>query len=371
MRGRGKQAMARSSWAKLALRLSAAGLVCTVTGCLQIEGLFGPVPTEQIQLQILRGMQHALSPSYNQPLNWMLRGIDEVLSMGLPTFYGIDLAPYLATVPWPPAPQRDPNLAAPIYGDNQPQAAQESNGEIYELQSGDQRELLQFLFNPQAMASNPNQLPCMPPSCKTLTYDVNLLRSVVGLTGSLQVSTSTRTTWSKMSAPAPHQPYSFGDLWKTTQPDNVSATATLDYEGQTGTISLSLTRAQTPSNDPNIQLQQIQINVDLPRISANLSGRVSAGSLAFSDGTIDLTDDQGNSQELQVSMFNLENGTGEATLIGQQQMLEVTLSFANGQLTGEVDSTNPNLSRELATINSQNNQTTVTYRDRGIPEAWN
>ncbi len=359
---------------RIAVRLMAAAMVALTSGCLQVEGLFGPIPQEQAQLQILRGMQHALSMSYNQPLSWMIKGIQEVLAMGLPTFYGTDLGPYLQTVPWPAMPSRDPNLAAPIYGDNTPESAQQANGEVYELESSDQLELMQFLFNPQnTQGQIPSQgsIACMPPGCKSLTYDVNLLRSRTGMTGSMQITTTTRTTWSKMSSPDPHQPFVFGDLWKTSQPDDVNATVNLNYEGQTGTISLSLSRSQTPTNSQTIQLQQVQINVDLPRISCNLSGKVSDGALAFSDGSLALTDDQGNSQELQITMLSLEGNSGELTMMDQQAMLAFDLSLDNGQLSGEVDSTNPNLSRSLAMINTTGNQTTVTYRDRGTPEVWN
>jgi len=337
-------------------RIAFAGLTSLlVAGCPQILGLFGPTADEQIQLRQLRAMQQAVSPVTNQDLDYMVRGIAEVLAIGLPTFYGTDLAPYLQVAPWPAMPAANKNVEI------LPVSYQDADKETGLIQSKDRRQKLTFGFN--------NGVSLVNPGTKSLAYKISLDQALTpGITGILTVKTTSKLAFQKKSASSiTGQPYVFGRFYLTNQPSDIEINVKLMRSGSSlADVRVNLGQGETPSTTP--PLPQISISGSLPRMDFSLQGRIStanismSGDLAVSDGT--------NRQELQVINLNMSSKGWKIQADGSTQKYRVELASAEGKLSGQVTTTFPEYQRQIAKVSQTGDKPEIKYIDKGTAEPW-
>ncbi|MBM3270831.1 MAG: hypothetical protein FJZ01_24635 [Candidatus Sericytochromatia bacterium] len=341
-----------------AARLAFAGLApLALAGCPQLLGLFGPLPEEQLQIQMLRGMQQAVMPATNADLAYLLRGLNEILGYGLPTFYGVDLAKYLQLAPFPPAPALNKSIVA------LPKQAGDPENELGLLQGPDpSRQYVRFVFNE-------DKLP--QPPIKSLSYLVSVDRSQEFVTGTLTVQTTDLISMQKKSPPKgqPHAPYTFGRGYLAQTPNNISASVALNRQGsRLADVRVTLSKGTEP------QVGELLANISVSgsltsKIDFNLQGKVNAGGISM-NGDMGIADAQGNRQELQVQYIRMDSKNLRFLADGIQQKLLIELELEDGKLSGYAQSTNPDYQRNLAVVTQQGAQAQVKYIDRSGPEPW-
>ncbi|MBI6547177.1 MAG: hypothetical protein HY692_10315 [Cyanobacteria bacterium NC_groundwater_1444_Ag_S-0.65um_54_12] len=336
---------------------SAILLVCFVAGCPALTGLFGATAQEQKQLQQLRAMQRTISPLANLELGYIVRATSETIAIGLPTFYGVDLQPYLRNVPWPALPPSKTSVV-PI------PLSEPERMEIAYLQSEGQRQLLQFTFN------NGSALPPQG----VASYKVDLRKSLEGVTGTLEVKTTARPVsqawrpWSTpIGQPATFRHYTFGRRWQATQASAITTSVTLNRGMQFANITAEL--GPNESGASNQLLPRLSIHGSLPRMEINLRGNIQSTGMALA-GELLLTDERSIKHSLEVTSLVTTAKSLKISLQDIEQRLQIDLSLEDGKLSGEAKSTNPDLLRSLATITQTGAQPQVKYLDKAEPEIW-
>lgn len=344
----------RASVSKIAF----AGLTSLlVAGCPQILGLFGATADEQIQIRQLRGMQQSVSPVTNLDLNYLGQAINEILAIGLPTFYGTDLAPYLAAAPWPPLPTANKNIDKYPVGNN----FQDPDQEIGTILSKDRRQKLTFTFN--------NGVSQVMPGTKSLAYKISLDQAnTPGITGVMTVQTTSKLAFQKKSASAiTGQPYTFGRFYLSNQPSDVDINVKINRSGSSiGDVRINLSQGEVSTSGQ--LLPQISISGSLPRIDFSLNGRITTGNISLS-GDLAVSDGS-NRQELQVVSLTMGARAWKLQADGTTQKYRLELQSAEGKLSGSVTTTFPEYQRQIAVVTQTGDKPVIKYVDKGTAEPW-
>ncbi len=341
----------RATVAKIAF----AGLTSLlVGGCPQIIGLLGATADEQVQLKQLRGMQQSVSTLTNLDLNYAVQAISEVLAIGLPTFYGMELAPYLACAPWPPLPTANKNV------DILPVKHQDPDNEIGQILSRDRRQQLTFTFN--------NGVAQLMPGAKTLSYKISFDQSLTpGVTGVMTVQTTSKLAFQKKNASAiPGQPYKFGRYYLSNMPSGADISVRLN---RNGSMLADVQASIGGEMQPGMQLlPDVTISGSLPRMDFNLRGRLTGGSISMS-GDLSVSDGQ-NMQELQVVSLSMAAKSFKLQADGTNQKYRLEFQSVEGKLAGSVMTTFPEYQREIAKITQKGDRPEVKYIDKAQAEPW-
>lgn len=341
------------------LKFAFAGLTSLlVAGCPQILGLFGATADEQIQLRQLRGMQQAVSTATNPELNFLVQAVSEVLAVGLPTFYGYDLTPYLGSVAWPPLPAANKDLDPPIFCKNNPN---DPHKEVGLIQSRDRRQRLTFNFNEC-------ELFVQLKKPMSLTYKIALEQSrIPGVTGSLNVTTSNQIQFrAGKPTDVKGQPYVFGRHYIATQPTSVDINVRLTRMGsELADVRVGL--AQSSGQFAEV-LPEITVSGSLPRIDFDLRGRFTSGTLSMS-GTMGVNDGK-QRQDLQVVSLSSSARGWRIQAEGDVQRYRIELQSTEGKLSGTITTTFPEYQRQIVKIEQTGDKPTIKYIDNNAAEPW-
>lgn len=327
-----------------------------VAGCPQIIGLFGPTADEQVQIRQLRGMQQAISTATNPELHYLVQAVSEVLAIGLPTFYGVELQPYLSSVPWPPLPAPNKNLDPPIYCRNDPN---DPDKEVSVIQSHDRRQRLTFHFN------DCNTIVQLKKPM-SLTYKIALEQSQIpGITGTLTVQTANQIQFTKSKPTViKGQPYVFGRYYLATQPTSVDINVRVSRSGsELADVRVGLSQAAGQFSEI---FPEVTVSGSLPRIDFDLRGRFTSGTFSMS-GTMGVNDGR-TRQELQVVSLGVSAKGWRIQAEGDQQKYRIELQSTEGKLSGTVTTTFPEYQRQIATITQSGDRPTIKYIDNNTAE---
>lgn len=342
------------------LRASVASAALAGTGCEPLLGILGPTPTERGILQDLRLILRAVSPTASGEMALATRAVRSALEMGLPSYYGVDLDPFLRVVPWSSTAPLPGLIAIP----------DGATDEISQLRSPDNGRIMTYLFNNRAVTVSNPQVP----------WAITLERHPEGFTGRMDVETRAGSTgvWRSLpqSQPVPGQPAAFaasgrslvlGRHFQCLAPTAVTVSGRLDRQGQS---LISGTASFTPlAGVPGGTLQAVDLQVTLPRVQATLKGRLESSGLQMT-GEIVFTPDGGARVPLTVTRLAC---TGQAVnLVGMSSTrnFKVDVTLQDGKLQGEVRTLGTGRDTALLTLTPAANVAELRWSDTGSPEPW-
>ncbi|MBM3274264.1 MAG: hypothetical protein FJZ00_03870, partial [Candidatus Sericytochromatia bacterium] len=292
----------------------------------------------------------------NLELTYLVQGLNEVMAYGIPTFYGVDLSPYLQLAPWPALPAQSKNILPIALQAGDPE------NELGRLQSADLRQLVSFQFNDGKQPVG---------TVKSFSYKVTLDRSVEFMTGTLTVQTTDQIGMKKVSTPQgqPHSPYTFGRKYAALTPTQISVNLNLQRQGsRLADVRMTLSKGTVP-NTGNL-LPEISLSGSITsKVDFTLAGKVASGGLAMA-GDIGIVDAKGNRQNLQVQSIRVDSRSLRLSADGLEQKYRVEIVLEEGKLSGDITSTNPDLERILATISMAGDKPQIKFIDKSKPEPW-
>ncbi|MEB3205181.1 MAG: hypothetical protein VKP57_10835 [Candidatus Sericytochromatia bacterium] len=346
--------------ARRALMPLVAAAALAGSGCEPILGILGPTPTERGILQELRLIQRAVSPTASGEMALATRAVRSVLEMGLPSYYGVDLEPFLRTVPWAQVAPLQGLVAIP----------DGTTDEISQLRSMDNGRILTYLFNNRATTISNPQVP----------FALTLERHPEGFSGRMDVETRAGSVgvWRALpqTQPVPGQPAAFaasgralvlGRHFQCLAPTSVTVSGRLDRQGQS-LISGTGTFAPLPGV-PGGALQTLDLQVTLPRVQATLKGRLEGSGLQMT-GEIVFTPDGGTRVPLSVTRLVCNGQSVNLVGVATSRNFKVDITLQDGKLQGEVRTLGTGRDAVLLTLTPAANVAELRWSDTGSPEPW-
>ncbi|MEB3298204.1 MAG: hypothetical protein VKO21_01805 [Candidatus Sericytochromatia bacterium] len=330
------------------------------TGCEAMLGLLGPTPTERGILQDLRLILRAVSPTASGEMAMTTRAVRGVLEMGLPSAYGVDLGPFLRTVPWPVV-QPLGGLAAIPDG---------TTDEILQLRSLDNGRIMTYLFNNRVPIVREPQVP----------WAITLERHPEGFTGRMDIETRAGSVgvWRALpqNQPVPGQPSTFGAggrplvLGRRYQCDAPTAVTVSGKLERQGISLLSGTANFTPlPGVPGGNLQALDLQVTMPRVQGTLRGRLDPGGLTMT-GEMAFSLDGGTRVPLTVTRLSCNGQAIVLSGTSSTRKFKVELTLQDGKLEGEVRTFGTGRDAVLLTLAPSANVAELRWSDTSAPEPW-
>lgn len=290
-----------------------------LSGCGTTPFFFPITDQERQQVAALRAFRAAVSPQANRAMGIFQRDMLSMLSLKLPTEYGVDLTPYFVPFPkieLPPPP----------------------SGYLASIDSG--KQLVGFLVPSQqiSVTAQVSQPTPQAGTQATWQYDLRLLPTPLGQSGSLQVITSGADWRPTNSADNTTKPYFFGQRY-TRLPDSIQAKTEFNLQQNAGKITLnaSLGSFQEDFAGSGLMIpQSLSFDGSIPGLSWYLNGLMSTTTAVRLQGTLTVQGSQGSDSYI-VDGTSV-NGDVSLRLTNEEKAIDLSLSFREGQLKGQAKS---------------------------------
>ncbi len=296
--------------------IGALALGVLVSGCGTTPFFFPITEQERQQVAALRAFRTAVSPQTNRAMSVFQRDVMSVLSLKLPTEYGVDLAPYLLPFPKVTIPE------APAG---------------YQINKDSGKNLLGFIVQPQyfvtAQAKRNEQT-----GPESWQYDLVMQPNQQGQSGTLKVMTSGASWQGRSTESTATKPYIFGMRY-TRLPDSVQAKAELNLQQNAGkaTFNVSLGSFQVDGAGSDLLLpQSVSFDGSIPGLSWYLNGMMSMTTAVKLNGTLTVQATQGTDSYM-VEATSV-NGDVTMRLLNEEKGIELNLYLQAGKLKGQAKS---------------------------------
>ncbi len=303
--------------------IGALGLGVLVSGCGTTPFFFPITEQERQQIAALRAFRAVVSPQTNRAMGIFQRDMLTVLSLRLPSEYGVDLSPYL--LPYPKVPIPDPPAGySPI------------------IDSA--KQLTGFIVQSQQMMVNATTSSVEQGRQATWTYNL-ILQGIVpgqptplGQAGTLQVTTSSAQWLSNINSGSSTKAYNFGQKY-TRLPDSVQAKAELTMQQSAGkaTLNASLGSFQLDPAGSDLMLpQSVSFDGSIPGLSWYLNGMMSTTTAVKLQGTLTVQGNQGTDSYMVEA--TAVNGDINLRLLNDEKAIDVNFFMQGGKIKGQAKS---------------------------------
>jgi hypothetical protein len=296
--------------------IGALALGVLVSGCGTTPFFFPITDQERQQVAALRAFRTAVSPQTNRAMSVFQRDVMSVLSLKLPTEYGVDLGPYFLPFPKVAIPEPPPG---------------------YQINKDGGKNLLGFIVQPQyfisALAKRNEQT-----GAESWQYDLVMQPNQQGQSGTLKVMTSGASWQGRSTESTATKPYIFGMRY-TRLPDSVQAKAELNLQQNAGkaTFNVSLGSFQVDGAGSDLLLpQSVSFDGSIPGLSWYLNGMMSMTTAVKLQGTLTVQGTQG-SDSYMVEATSV-NGDVTMRLLNEEKGFEIDLYLQAGKLKGQAKS---------------------------------
>ena len=298
--------------------------------------------SERVQVDAVHSLMNDLSPSYNRSLGIFIREAANLISYGLPTQYGVNLAPYLAAFPAviPGPPPVTPQINA-----------DPSTRELHSIFSGSQLEIDSMVAPGSAQNS--------------YVYTLNAVRTPTFTTGQLVVTTS-GTNWVTPSAPPSSYVLNEGRVPQV--PNSVDANLVLNLPESAGQVKMQAILDQFDQSGSSPTPRDCSFSFMSNDINIQLSGAYGSPQAVTLSGTTTFQGSSGN--DTYQTHLTASNGTLQILLTNTDHAFTVNLAYNNGLLTGEAQAQDGR-QLQLATVTqAAGSMPSISYAD-GTNESWN
>lgn len=291
--------------------MGALALGVLLSGCGTTPFFFPITEQERQQVATLRAFRAAISPQANRAIGVFQRDLSTMLSLKLPSEYGVDLSPYFVPLP---------KLTIP-----EPPAG-------YHLNRDSGNKLLGYLVANQifvtAVAQRLEQV-----GSESWQYDLVLQPTPMGQAGFLKVRTSGVSWQSSISAGSSTKPYIFGERY-TRFPDSVQASGELILQQGAGKANFDASFSSfQPDVTTDLMLpQSLSFNGSIPGLSWSLNGMMSTPTAIKLQGMITAQGSQGGVSYMLEGTSS--NGDVNVRLLNEEKAIDLSLSLQAGKLKG-------------------------------------
>lgn len=321
-------------------RWSLAVMAVLVTGC-QLWPF--PLGSENDQAGTARNFLRKLSPNRNTTLGVFLREVGNLVAVGLPTRYGVDVTPYLQVFPQPILPTLNytvtPNISSA-------------------------RELVAYLSTNQLQIDVTSKVDNTG-SMGTGTYTFTAQRTPTGTTGKMRVTTM-GTSWYTV------QPTTNFVLAQNQTPrvlNSLSVSVTLQIPAQNvGQAAMSADLSQFENTGEAPVPKSVSASVTLNNLAMTLNGVYGGlGSLTLSGETY-VGSTKGNDNYH--TTLNITNGKVQGTFSCETQKVSWVLVYDQGLFSGTAKALDGRQAI-LATLTQAAGKNPECKFIDGTSEAWN
>jgi hypothetical protein len=321
--------------------IGALALGVLVSGCGTTPFFFPITEQERQQIAALRAFRAAVSPQTSRAMSIFQRDMLTMLSLRLPSEYGVDLTPYF--VPFP-------KLTIP----NPPAG--------YQVSKDSANNLAGFLV-PSQMMVNATTSSVEQGRQATWTYNLVLQPTLLGQAGTLQVTTSGANWMSNNTSGAADKPYYFGQKF-TRHPDSVQAKAELTMQQSAGkaTLNASLGSFQLdPAGSDLLLPQSVSFDGSIPGLSWFLNGMMSTTTAVKLQGTLTVQGSQGSDSYMVEATAN--NGDVIMRLLNEEKAIDLNLYLQGGKFKGQAKSRIDRRYNLADIVQSKDGKVTIKYGD--------
>lgn len=308
--------MLKSAFAKTIL-IGALAMGVLGAGCGTTPFFFPITNQEREQIASLRAFRAAISPQTNRSMSIFLRDMLLMLSLKLPTEYGVDISPYL--VPYPKVNIPDPPA-----------------GYVPLIDSG--KFLNGFLVAQQGLRIDATTSSVEQGRQATWTYNLVMHPTLLGQAGMLQVTTSSAQWYSNNTSNNLEKAYFFGQKY-TRLPDAISAKAELTMQQSAGqaTFNASLGSFQPDPAGSDLMLpQSVSFDGSIPGLSWYLNGMMSTTNAVRLQGTV--TAQGARASEAYMAEITAVNGDVTMRLLNDEKAIDLYLTYLGGKVKGQAKS---------------------------------
>lgn len=308
--------MAKHSVLKRCL-IAGLALGVLLPGCATTPFFFPITDQERQQILALRAFRTAISPESNRAMRISQRDLLMVLSLKLPSEYGVDLSPYFIPLPKVAIPNPPPGFIQNI------DQAKQFNGVSVPTNN--------LFMTAQALSSGQG-------ASESWQYLLTMQPTLLGQAGTMKVTTSGAQWQSNITAGTSTKPYYFGQRY-TRLPSSVSLQAELTLQQSAGkaTLNASLGSFQEDPAGSDLKLpQSVSFDGSLPGLSWNLNGMMSTTTAMTIQGSLTVQGNQGTDSYMVEG--RTVNGDVNVRLLNEEKGIDLTLDFREGSLKGQAKS---------------------------------
>ncbi|MNK65379.1 hypothetical protein D3C87_846720 [compost metagenome] len=289
-----------------------------ISGCGTTPFFFPITDQERQQIAALRSFRTAVSSQTNRAMSIFQRDMLTMLSLKLPTEYGVDLTPYF--IPYPKI-----NIPNPPAG--------------YQPSIDSTKQLVGFIVPSQMMVT----AQVVPPSSQVgaqaaWQYNLLLQQTLLGQSGTLQVTTSGANWMSNNNPAGTDKPYYFGQKY-TRLPDSVQARAELNMQQNAGKVTLNASLGSfqpDPAGSDLMLPQSLSFDGSIPGLSWNTSGLMSTTTAVKLQGSLTVQGNQGS--DAYMVDATASNGDVNMRLLNEEKAIDLTFSIQGGKIKGQAKS---------------------------------
>ena len=308
--------MLKSSVLKLGV-IGSLALGVLASGCGTTPFFFPLTDQERQQIAALRAFRNVVSSQSNRAMSIFQRDMLTMLSLKLPSEYGLDLTPYF--IPYP-------KVAIP----NPPAGYQPS------IDSA--KQLVGFMVPSQIMVT----AQAVPPASQvgsqaSWQYNLVLQPTLLGQSGTMQVITS-GANWMSNNFAGSDKQYYFGQKY-TRLPDSVQAKAELNLQQNAGKVTLNASLGSfqlDPAGSDLMLPQSVSFDGSIPGLSWYLNGLMSTTTAVKLQGTLTVQGNQGSDSY----MVEATSSSGDVTmrLTNDEKAIDLNFSMHGGKIKGQAKS---------------------------------
>lgn len=288
-----------------------------VSGCGTTPFFFPLTEQERQQIAALRSFRTAISTQSNRAMSIFQRDMLTMLSLKLPSEYGLDLTPYF--IPYPKIPIPNPPAG-------------------YQPSIDSAKQLVGFLVPSQMMVT----AQVVPPSSQagsqaSWQYNLLLQPTLLGQSGTLQVTTS-GANWMSNNFAGSDKQYYFGQKY-TRLPDSVQAKAELNLQQSAGKVTLNASMGSfqlDPAGSDLMLPQSLSFDGSIPGLSWYLNGLMSTTTAVKLQGTLTVQGNQGSDSYMVDATAS--NGDVTMRLLNEEKAIDLTFSMQGGKIKGQAKS---------------------------------
>lgn len=289
-----------------------------VSGCGTTPFFFPITDQERQQIAALRSFRTAVSSQTNRAMSIFQRDMLTMLSLKLPSEYGVDLTPYF--IPFPKV-----SIPNPPAG--------------YQPSIDSSKQLVGFIVPSQISVVAQVVAPTGQVGAQaSWQYNLVLQPTMLGQSGTLQVTTS-GANWMSNSGPSnSEKPYFFGQKY-TRLPDSVQAKAELNLQQNAGKVTLNASLGsfqQDPAGTDLMLPQSLSFDGSIPGLSWNMNGLMSTTTAVKLQGSLTVQGNQGT--ESYMMDATASNGDVNLRLLNEEKAIEITFSMQAGKIKGQAKS---------------------------------